>query len=109
MFLNLYTTVPVSFREKKKLNTFFKKAISKFVKALIFFWQKTFSLTFNIFQIFVNILFNIITNVFVDQSIVSINFQDFTSLHSYFSFSFYFKKFKYSVDVYNVEVLWQHD
>ena len=67
-----------------------------------------FSLTFNIFQVFVNILFNIITNVFVDRWIVSINLQDFTSLDSYFSFSFYFKKFKYGVDVHN-EVLLQHD
>ena len=109
MFLNLYTTVLASYLEKKNVNAFFKKEISKFVNALIFFWQKTFSLTFNIFQIFVNILFNIITNVFVNRRIVSINFQDFTSLHSYFSFSFYFKKFKYSVDIYSVEVLLQHD
>ena len=36
MFLNLYTTTLVSYREKKNLNPFFKKAISKFVEALIF-------------------------------------------------------------------------
>ena len=40
MFLNLYTTILVSYIEKKNVNAFFKKEISKFVNALIFFGRK---------------------------------------------------------------------
>ena len=90
--------------QKKKLNTFFKKAISKLIKALTFL-QKMFSLTFNSFQIFVK-YFNIIPNAFVDLLILSINFQDFTSLHSYFLFSFYCKK---SVCYYHVTYPFQSE